>query len=49
MTWEHVDFNFAGTSVFKDDADLRKAFAMCIPREQIVEQLIKPLNPRQRF
>ncbi len=45
MTWEHVDFNFAGTSVFKDDADLRKAFAMCIPREQIVEQLIKPLNP----
>lgn len=45
MTWEHVDFNFRGTSVFKDDADLRKAFAMCIPREQIVDQLIKPLNP----
>lgn len=45
MTWEHVDFNFAGTSVFKDDADLRKAFAMCIPRQQIVDQLIKPLNP----
>ncbi|WP_394162334.1 ABC transporter family substrate-binding protein [Galactobacter valiniphilus] len=48
MTWEHVDFNFAGTSVFKDDPELRKAFAMCIPREQIVEQLIKPLNPEAK-
>ncbi|RII43492.1 ABC transporter family substrate-binding protein [Galactobacter valiniphilus] len=48
MTWEHVDFNFAGTSVFKDDVNLRKAFAMCIPREQIVEQLIKPLNPEAK-
>ncbi|MGO3153858.1 MAG: ABC transporter family substrate-binding protein [Galactobacter sp.] len=44
LTWEHVDFNFAGTSVFKDSADLRKAFALCIPRQQIVDNLIKPLN-----
>jgi peptide/nickel transport system substrate-binding protein len=46
LTWEHVDFNFAGSSVFKDSADLRKAFAHCIPREQIVDNLIKPLNPK---
>ncbi|MGO2632419.1 MAG: ABC transporter family substrate-binding protein [Galactobacter sp.] len=44
-TWEHVDFNFAGTSVFKDSPELRKAFALCIPRQQIVDNLIKPLNP----
>lgn len=46
LTWEHVDFNFAGTSVFKGNADLRKAFAMCIPRQQIVDNLIKPLNSK---
>jgi peptide/nickel transport system substrate-binding protein len=45
-TWEHVDFNFAGSSVFKDSPDLRKAFAHCIPRTQIVDNLIKPLNPK---
>lgn len=45
MTWEHLDFNFAGTSVFKDDPELRKAFAMCIPRETIVKNLIQPVNP----
>lgn len=45
MTWEHVDFNFAGSSAFKDDVDLRKAFAMCIPRETIVKNLIQPINP----
>jgi len=48
MTWEHVDFNFAGNSVFKDDVNLRKAFAMCIPRQQIVDQLIKPLDPEAK-
>lgn len=56
MTWEHLDFNFREGSLFADDLNLRKAFAMCVPREQIVENLIKPvfpeaavLNARERF
>jgi peptide/nickel transport system substrate-binding protein len=41
FTYEHLDFNFE--TVFAD-ADLRKAFALCVPRDQIVESLIKPVN-----
>ncbi|PWJ56157.1 peptide/nickel transport system substrate-binding protein [Quadrisphaera granulorum] len=40
-TFEHLDFNFQGE--FKD-ANLRKAFALCVPRQQIVDNLIKPVN-----
>jgi peptide/nickel transport system substrate-binding protein len=40
-TYEHLDFNFAGA--FKD-ADMRKAFALCVPRQLIVDNLIKPVN-----
>nr|WP_255479859.1 ABC transporter family substrate-binding protein [Quadrisphaera sp. RL12-1S] len=40
-TFEHADFNFQGE--FKD-ANLRKAFALCMPRQQIVDKLIKPVN-----
>ena len=39
--------DYAG-SVFADDQGgiaLRQAFAYCVPRQQIVDQLIKPLNP----
>lgn len=49
MTWEHLDFNFAGTSIFADDKGglkLREAFAYCVPRQDIVDKLIKPLNPK---
>jgi ABC-type transport system substrate-binding protein len=42
FTFEHYDFNFDG--VFKDEK-LRQAFALCLPREQIVETLIRPDNP----
>ena len=42
FTFEHYDFNFNG--VFKDEK-LRQAFALCLPREQFVETLIKPDNP----
>ncbi len=42
FTFEHLDFNFA--TVFAD-ADLRKAFALCVPRQGIVDTLIKPVNP----
>ncbi|MGC5585778.1 ABC transporter family substrate-binding protein [Ornithinimicrobium sp. W1665] len=48
MTWEHLDFNFAEGSVFSDDEGglaAREAFAMCVPRQQIVQNLIQPINP----
>ncbi|MDZ5076210.1 ABC transporter substrate-binding protein [Nesterenkonia sp. HG001] len=44
-TWEHLDYNFADSSVFSDSPDLREAFAMCVPRQQIVDNLIVPVNP----
>lgn len=59
MTWEHLDFNFAEDSPFNDDNGglaAREAFAMCVPRQQIVDNLILPisetaqvLNLRERF
>jgi peptide/nickel transport system substrate-binding protein len=42
FTWEHLDFNFAGEFKSKE---LRQAFADCVPRQQILDNLIKPLNP----
>jgi peptide/nickel transport system substrate-binding protein len=42
FTWEHLDFN--ATGVFRN-LQLRKAFAKCVPRQQIVDNLIKPQNP----
>jgi peptide/nickel transport system substrate-binding protein len=42
FTWEHLDFNFS--SQFRSK-ELRKAFAKCVPRQQIVDNLIKPQNP----
>ncbi|RVX41743.1 peptide/nickel transport system substrate-binding protein [Nonomuraea polychroma] len=42
-TYEHLDFNFEGA--FKDKA-LREAFAKCVPRQLIVDNLIKPLAPQ---
>jgi peptide/nickel transport system substrate-binding protein len=42
FTWEHLDFNFRGE--FRTAA-LREAFAKCVPRQQIVDTLVKPLNP----
>ncbi|MGP5154304.1 ABC transporter family substrate-binding protein [Glutamicibacter ardleyensis] len=44
LTWEHLDFNFRGKNAFKN-LELRKAFAMCVPRQNIVDNLVKPLNP----
>lgn len=44
LTWEHLDFNFRKGNAFTN-LELRKAFAMCVPRQQIVDNLIKPLNP----
>ena len=48
LIWEHLDLNQGGSSVFADDKGgqaLREAFAYCVPRQDIVDKLIKPLNP----
>jgi peptide/nickel transport system substrate-binding protein len=41
-TFEHLDYNFAGAFA---DPELRRAFALCVPRQLIVDNLIKPVNP----
>jgi peptide/nickel transport system substrate-binding protein len=46
FVWEHLDFNFS--TAFKN-VDLRRAFAKCVPRQQIVDNLIKPLNPQAKI
>jgi peptide/nickel transport system substrate-binding protein len=46
FSWEHVDFNFK--SQFKDK-NLREAFAKCIPRQQIIDNLIKPQNANAKI
>lgn len=40
--WEHFDFNF--NTAF-GNRDVREAFAKCLPRQQIVSNLIQPLVP----
>jgi peptide/nickel transport system substrate-binding protein len=45
LTWEHLDFNFMDGSLFADSPELREAFALCVPRQQIVDNLIKPVDP----
>jgi peptide/nickel transport system substrate-binding protein len=42
FTWEHLDFNF---NTYFSDRNLREAFALCVPRQLIVDNLITPLNP----
>ncbi len=41
--WEHFDFNF--NSEIWSDIQVREAFAKCLPREQMVQALIQPVNP----
>jgi peptide/nickel transport system substrate-binding protein len=41
--WEHFDFNFNIPAL--QDIRVREAFAKCLPRQQIVDNLIKPLDP----
>lgn len=48
LTWEHLDFNFRANNVFGDPETgmkMREAFAYCVPRQQIVDTLIKPISP----
>ncbi|MEV0582156.1 ABC transporter family substrate-binding protein [Nonomuraea sp. NPDC050310] len=41
--YDHLDFNF-NKGVMKD-AKVRQAFALCVPRQQIVDNLVKPQDP----
>ncbi len=42
LSYDHLDLTFAG--VF-EDANVREAFLKTIPRQQIVDTLMKPINP----
>lgn len=42
-TYEHVDFNFNNPDLAIPE--VREAFAKCLPRQQIIDTLIKPQNP----
>ena len=42
-TYEHMDFNFA--SPLTKQLPVRQAFALCLPRQEIVDKLIVPVNP----
>lgn len=47
LIWEHIDYNWAEGSVFSDangGLELRQAFAYCVPRQDIVDRLVKPLD-----
>ncbi|RKN11490.1 ABC transporter family substrate-binding protein [Streptomyces radicis] len=43
-TYEHLDFNF-NEGPFSDSLPLRQAFALCVPRETLVTNLIQPVVP----
>ncbi len=43
-TWEHIDFQYQ-QGPFADTPELAEAFALCLPRQEIVDQLIAPVNP----
>ncbi len=43
VTFEHYDFNQA--NVHLADPNVRKAFALCLDREEIVSTLVAPINP----
>ena len=42
--YDHLDFNFNPSNPFSDKK-LREAFAKCVPRKLIVDNLIKPQKP----
>jgi peptide/nickel transport system substrate-binding protein len=42
LTFEHLDYNFK-SPVWANES-VREAFALCVPRQQIIDNLIKPQN-----
>ena len=45
-TFEHIDFNLRGLFA---DRNLREAFARCLPRQQIIDAVVKPVAPQARI
>ncbi|MFN3866406.1 MAG: ABC transporter substrate-binding protein [Demequina sp.] len=45
LTWEHLDINRNEGGSLAESAELREAFAMCVPRQLIIDNLIAPVNP----
>lgn len=43
FTYEHLDFNFNVPAL--QDPNVREAFALCVPRQAIVDSLVKNQNP----
>lgn len=43
-SWEHLDYNWREGSIWEESPEIAEAFALCVPREQIVENLIQPVN-----
>ncbi len=43
VSYDHLDLNF-GSDTFKD-ATVRQAFLLTIPRQQILDAIVKPVNP----
>lgn len=43
-TWEHLDIQYGDGSPFAETPELAEAFALCVPRQQILENLIHPVN-----
>lgn len=46
VSYDHLDLNFK-SAVFKD-ANVRKAFLLTIPRQQILDSIVKPINPKAK-
>jgi peptide/nickel transport system substrate-binding protein len=46
VAYDHLDLNF-GSSVFKDE-NVRKAFLLTIPREQILKSIVTPINSKAK-
>ncbi len=44
LTWSHIDMMQGEGQVF-EQLEVRQAFAKCIPRQLIVDNLVKPANP----
>lgn len=46
LAYDHIDLNF-GSSVFAD-ANVRQAFLKTIPRQQILDSIVTPVNPNAK-
>ncbi|MFC0114348.1 ABC transporter family substrate-binding protein [Kibdelosporangium aridum] len=47
QTYEHIDLNMS-RPLFKDNPEIRKAIAMCIDRQAIVDNLVKDIDPNAK-